>query len=130
MVDDEGRRRSLTELAGSYGESSVPPVVLASLITAQHLRPPKFIPLLVPPVLLFSSYLNLLGDATDAAGLSSAWSGVYLLMARRRKQALVRKWSPRGVVRGATMGLCLVNLVCGGLVFGSGRMKRSNDDGD
>ncbi|KAI9756328.1 MAG: hypothetical protein M1815_003750 [Lichina confinis] len=130
MVDDEGRRRSLTELAGLYGESSVPPVVLATLITAQHLRPPKFFPLLVPPVLLFSSYLNLLGDATDAAGLSSAWSGLYLVMARRRKQALLNKWSPRGVVRGATMGLCLVNLVCGGLVFGSGKMKGSNDDDD
>jgi len=39
-----------------------------------------------PAVLLFSSYLNLSGFQKDAAGITAAWSGLYALMALRRKQ--------------------------------------------
>lgn len=101
-------------------ESPFPPTLLATLIAAQHARPPQFIPLLFPPVLLFSAYLNLNDYVTDSAGITAAWSGLYLLMARRRKQPFVSKWSARGVVRGATMGTCLANLLAGGMVYAFG----------
>lgn len=42
--------------------------------------------MLFPPVLLFASYLNLSNYKTDAAGLTAAWSGLYALLAMRRKQ--------------------------------------------
>ena len=42
--------------------------------------------MIFPPVLLLSSYLNINGFKTDAAGISAAWSGLYLLLAMRRKQ--------------------------------------------
>lgn len=79
--------------------------------------------MLFPPVLLFTSYLNLQGFKTDAAGLSAAWSGLYLLLASRRKQkTFSSKFGVRGVVRGATLALCAVNLAAGGAayVWGSG----------
>lgn len=66
-------------------EHSVPPVVLATLVTAQHARPFQPLPMIFPPVLLFSSYLNLGGFKTDAAGITAAWSGLYALLAMRRK---------------------------------------------
>jgi hypothetical protein len=67
-------------------ESSFPPTLLATLVTAQHLKPFQPLPMLFPPVLLLSSYLNINGFKTDAAGISAAWSGLYLLLAMRRKQ--------------------------------------------
>ena len=112
-------------------ESSVPPAILATLIAAQHLQPPQFLPLLFPPVLMFSSYLSLLDRKVDAAGTSAAWSGLYLLLARRRKQKLRQKWSVRGIVRGTTMGVCAVNLAAGGLVYAiNKRNKEPASEGD
>lgn len=67
-------------------ENSVPPTLLATLITAQHARPFQPLPMLFPPVLLFSSYLNLSDYKTDAAGVTAAWSGLYALLAMRRSQ--------------------------------------------
>jgi hypothetical protein len=67
-------------------ENSVPPTLLATLITAQHARPFQPLPMLFPPVLLFSSYLNLGNYKTDAAGITAAWSGLYALLAIRRRQ--------------------------------------------
>jgi TRAP-type C4-dicarboxylate transport system permease large subunit len=67
-------------------ENSVPPTLLATLITAQHARPFQAMPMLFPPVLIFSSYLNLSGYKTDAAGITAAWSGLYALLAVRRSQ--------------------------------------------
>ncbi len=29
----------------------------------------------------------------------------------------MQKWRTRGVVRGATMGLCIVNMISGGMVY-------------
>lgn len=73
--------------------------------------------MLFPPILLFSSYLNLQGFKTDSAGLTSAWSAAYLVLAARRKAGFRQKFGARGVVRGATMALCLANVVGGGLVY-------------
>jgi hypothetical protein len=67
-------------------ENSVPPALLATLIAAQHMRPFQPLPMMFPPVLLFSSYLNLSDFKTDAAGITAAWSGLYGLLAMRRKQ--------------------------------------------
>lgn len=67
-------------------ENSVPPTLLATLITAQHARPFQPLPMLFPPVLLFSSYLNLSNFKTDAAGMTAAWSGLYAILAMRRNQ--------------------------------------------
>ena len=93
----------------------------ATLIAAQHLQPPQFLPLLFPPVLLLSSYINLTDHKVESAGVTAAWSGLYLLLARRRKHQLRQKWSVRGVVRGTTMGVCAVNLLAGGFVYATGR---------
>ena len=76
-------------IAESYSqitENSVPPTLLATLITAQHARPFQPLPMLFPPILLFSSYLNLSDYKTDAAGITAAWSGLYALLAIRRSQ--------------------------------------------
>lgn len=101
--------------------------MLATLITAQHMRPFQLLPMLFPPVLLFTSYANLQGFKVDSAGISAAWSGLYLLLASRRRQPFMRKWSARGIVRGATMGLCLVNMVGGGLAYTLGKREEQED---
>ncbi|MCJ1426249.1 hypothetical protein MMC29_004152 [Sticta canariensis] len=110
----------------AWGESPFPPTLLATFIAAQHARPPQFLPLLFPPVLLFSSYINVHGYKIDGAGISAAWSGLYLVLARRRWQPLMRKWGARGIIRGTTVGLCATNVVGGALVYAIG--KRSKED--
>jgi len=80
-----------------------------------------------PPVLLFTSYANLQGFKVDSAGISAAWSGLYLLLAARRKQPFMKKWGARGIVRGATMGLCLANMVAGGLTYTLGRREKEEE---
>jgi len=80
-------------------------------------------PMLFPPILLFSSYLNINGFKTDSAGLTSAWSAAYLVLAGRRKQTFGSKFGARGLVRGATVGLCLANVVGGGLAYAFGNRK-------
>ena len=104
--------------------------MLAALITAQALRPPQYLPLLFPPVLLFSSYLNLNEYKIDAAGINAAWSGLYMILASRRKQPLLSKWGARGLIRGATFGLCGANLVAGGLVYAVGKRDDEPAEGD
>ena len=69
------------------------------------------------PMLLFSTYMNLNGYTKDAAGTTAAWSGLYLVLARRRKQPFMQKWKARGLIRGGTLGLCLVNVLGGGFVY-------------
>ena len=80
--------------------------------------------MLFPPTFLFSSYLNVNGYKSDAAGLTSAWSAAYLVLARRRKQAWGSKFGARGLVRGATLGLCAFNVVSGGLVYAFGTREK------
>ena len=72
--------------AHSRIENPLPPTLLATLITAQHMRPFQPLPMIFPPILLFSSYLNINSYKIDAAGITAAWSGLYLLLASRRKQ--------------------------------------------
>jgi len=81
--------------------------------------------MLFPPVLLFTSYLNLQGYIRDAAGVSAAWSGIYFLLAmRRRAGGLRNKFGTRGFVRGATMGLAALNVVGGGAAYMLGDKER------
>lgn len=128
-VEDKAKASAITYLK-SWGESSVPPTVLATLITAQHARPPQFLPLLFPPVFLFSSYLNIYDFKIDSAGISAAWASLYMILARRRKQALMSKWSPRGIIRGTTLGICAVQVVSGGMVYAIGRRDREERERD
>jgi len=109
-----------------HTENPLPSTGLATLVVAQHMRPFQTLPMLFPPVLLFSTYLNINGFKTDSAGLTAAWSAAYLVLAGRRKQGFGSKFGARGLVRGATVGLCVANVVGGGLAYTFG--KREKDD--
>lgn len=82
--------------------------------------------MLFPPLLLFSTYLNLQGYKIDSAGTTAAFSGAYLLLAGRRRVGFMNKLGARGIIRGGTMGLCLVNVIGGGLAYTFG--SRSKED--
>jgi hypothetical protein len=86
--------------------------------------------MLFPPVLLFSSYLNLSSFEIDSAGLTAAWSGLYLLMARRRKATganfgarLGSRFGARGLTRGSAMVVSGLNVVGCGITYAFGRRK-------
>jgi hypothetical protein len=83
--------------------------------------------MLFTPVLLFSTYMNLNGYTIDSAGVTGAWSALYLILASRRKQVFVRKFGVRGLIRGGTLGLCLANMVGGGLAYGFGRRTKEEE---
>jgi hypothetical protein len=110
--------------------SSLPPSLLATLVTALHARPMQPLPLfLFTPPLLFASYLNLSGFTTGSAGMTAAWSGLYALLALRRRQpvSLRRRFlSVRGVVRGTAIGLGAANFAAGAWVYANGDFKRDN----
>lgn len=95
------------------------PIGLATLVTALHFRPLQVLPAAFVPVLLFSSYANLQGFKKDSAGITAAASGTYALLALRRRHpgAFYRKFSVRGVVRGAAVGVGFANAVAGGWVY-------------
>jgi hypothetical protein len=87
--------------------------------------------MLFPPVLLFSTYLNLSGFTTDSAGLTAAWSGLYLLMARRRvfvgsgiAARLGYKFGARGLTRGSAMILAGMNVVGCGITYALGERSK------
>ncbi|KAF1967566.1 hypothetical protein BU23DRAFT_559218 [Bimuria novae-zelandiae CBS 107.79] len=126
MADKETKQSALQSLR-NWGENSVPPTLLATLITAQHARPFQALPMLFPPVLLFSSYLNLSGYQKDAAGITAAWSGLYALLAMRRKHQIRQKFGARGIVRGASLGLCVVNVAGCGLAYAFGRREEAEE---
>ncbi|KAH0496185.1 hypothetical protein TgHK011_003562 [Trichoderma gracile] len=91
--------------------------------------PPPSPPLaLFTPPLLFSSYLNLSGYPTASAGLTAAWSGLYALLALRRRQSLRAKFSIRGIVRGTAVGLGAANCVAGGWVYLHGSKERDREE--
>ncbi|KAK9424024.1 hypothetical protein SUNI508_13814 [Seiridium unicorne] len=109
----------------AWGNNSLPPAGLATLITALHFRPFRVRPMLFVPILLFSSYINLQGFKKDAAGITAAASGTYALLALRRSPgALFRKFSVRGVVRGAAVGLGLTNALAGGWVYATASREK------
>lgn len=107
-------------------DNSLPPAIIATLVFAQHARPFQFLPMTFVPVLLGSSYANLNGYKTDAAGTSAAWSGLYMLLASRRRHKFMKRFGARGMIRGATMGLCAVQLLAGGISFTFGDRKRED----
>ena len=111
-------------------DSPLPPTILATLITSLHLRPLQVLPMLFPPVLLFSTYLNLNSFVVDSAGVTAAWSGLYILLARRRKTIgkgiagrFANRFGARGLVRGATMGIAGIDVVACGVTYAFGRRK-------
>ena len=82
-------RRELTTWIDARAEHSVPPTVLATMVMSLSLQPLRILPLAtVVPGLLYSSLLSLHGGQkkTNAAAISSAWSGIYGIMAMRRHQ--------------------------------------------
>ena len=109
-------------------ESPLPPAVLATLVFAQHARPFQTVPMLFPPLLLFSTYLNISGYKIDSAGTTAALSGSYLVLAGRRSQGVWNKFGTRGVLRGTTMGLCLANVIGGGLAYTFGSRSKEDDE--
>ncbi|PSN63976.1 hypothetical protein BS50DRAFT_558270 [Corynespora cassiicola Philippines] len=127
MADKQSKEGVLRSLR-NWGENSVPPTLLATLITAQHARPFQRLPMMFPPILLFASYLNLSNYKTDAAGISAAWSGLYALLALRRKQPMKQKFTVRGVVRGASLGLCAVNVAGGSLAYVFGKREKEEKE--
>ncbi|QUC21358.1 uncharacterized protein UV8b_05601 [Ustilaginoidea virens] len=123
------RSKSALAHLHDWGSSSLPPALLATLVTALHARPLQAFPLLVfVPPLLFSSYLNLSGYPTGSAGLSAAWSGLYALLALRRRQPLRSKVSARGLVRGSAVALGGGNAVAGGWVYFMGDFRRDEEE--
>ncbi|KAL2024158.1 hypothetical protein VTK56DRAFT_9938 [Thermocarpiscus australiensis] len=116
--------KGLASKLTTWGTSALPPMTLASLITALHLRPFQALPMLFTPLLAFSSYLTLAGFKIDGAGMTAAWSGVYVLLAARRRPASLRsRFSLRGVVRGSAMGLGAANTVAGLYTYATGDRK-------
>ncbi|GAM82950.1 hypothetical protein ANO11243_009360 [Dothideomycetidae sp. 11243] len=109
----------------TLGESSAMPTLLATLITPLHLRPFQTLPMLFPPVFLFSTYVNLQGLKTDSAGISAAWSAAYLVLASRRKPptGFRGKFTARGALRGVAMAGCAVEVVAGGVAWTFGRRE-------
>lgn len=112
----------------------MPPMGLATLIIALHARPLQPFPLLFAPALMFASYVNVAGYVVDAAGMTAAWSGMYVLLSLRRRGGgiLGRAWVPaslrtstqrlntpaRRAVSAAAIGLGSINTVAGGIVYG------------
>ncbi|KAF2759625.1 hypothetical protein EJ05DRAFT_509356 [Pseudovirgaria hyperparasitica] len=68
---------TITHTLKAWGNNPIPPTLTATLITAQHLRPLRILPLTFVPVFIFSSYINVGGDfKVDSAGLTGAWSAL------------------------------------------------------
>jgi hypothetical protein len=40
----------------------------------------------------------------------------------------MKKWGARGIIRGTTMGLCLVNMVSGGLAYTLGKREEEEEE--
>lgn len=69
----------------------------------------------------------------DSAGLTAAWSGLYLLLASRRgakgtgvMRNLQRRFGARGLVRGSAMSLAAINTGACGYTYVAGRKDREN----
>ncbi|PHH69077.1 hypothetical protein CDD82_94 [Ophiocordyceps australis] len=128
-IQDSPAAKSIIQRLRDWGSSSLPPALLASLITALHARPAQPLALvLFPGPLLFASYINLAGHGTGAAGISAAWSGIYALLALRRRQSLRGKFSARGLVRGAAIALCMANCLGGGLAYALGSFEKDEEE--
>ncbi|KAK4451821.1 hypothetical protein QBC34DRAFT_423406 [Podospora aff. communis PSN243] len=121
--------KSVSAVLKGWGNSSMPPMGLATLITALHYRPFQALPMLFTPLLVFSSYLSVAGFKIDSAGMTAAWSGMYVLLAARRRPAsLAKKFSIRGAVRLTAMGLGTVNCIAGGYTYATGDRKAEEQE--
>ncbi|KAI2632565.1 hypothetical protein GGS26DRAFT_81477 [Hypomontagnella submonticulosa] len=117
--------KSVRSRVEAWGNSSFAPTGLATLITALHFRPFQVRPMLFVPILLFSSYSNLQGFKIDSAGITAAASGTYALLAlRRRPAAFMNRFSIRGIVRGAAVGIGLINAATAGWVYAMGDREK------
>ncbi|KAK1961180.1 hypothetical protein LY78DRAFT_311547 [Colletotrichum sublineola] len=122
--DTEAVKFSIFSKLHDYGTNPLPPAIHAILIAALHARPLKILPCSFAPALLFSSYVNLAGFPTDSAGFTCAISGLYALLALRRRQPLRNKFTARGLVRGAAIGMGFANAAAGAWVYANGDRKR------
>ena len=110
-------------------------MTLLTLITSLHARPFRPLPMLFPPLLAFSSYLTLAGFKIDGAGMTAAWSGMYVLLEWRRWQKSSSLGRPRlrlpdlrGVVRFGATTLAVVNCMAGVWVYATGdRVKEEKE---
>ncbi|KAI1506739.1 hypothetical protein F5X99DRAFT_404096 [Biscogniauxia marginata] len=117
--------KSVISRLEAWGNSSLAPTGLATLVTALHFRPLQVRPMLFAPALLFSSYANLQGFRIDSAGITAAASGAYALLAlRRRSRSLRSRFSVRGGVRGAAIALGVVNTLAAGWVYATSDRER------
>ncbi|KAF7552011.1 hypothetical protein G7Z17_g4602 [Cylindrodendrum hubeiense] len=131
MATDESDlpSKSVLDRLNDWGTASLPPSLLATLIFALHARPMQALPLFTfTPALLFASYLNLSGYPTGSAGMTAAWSGLYALLALRRRQPIRAKLSIRGVVRGTAIGLGTANSIAGGWVYFNGDFNKDAEE--
>jgi hypothetical protein len=92
-------------------------MIVATLITAQSLRPTRPLGLTMSAAFIGTSFVSLHGYKSDAGGLLAASSGLYAVMAMRRKFGLRDRFGPRGILRGVTVGLCAIDVVSGLLVY-------------
>lgn len=129
----ENRKKNHVPNASNETASAIPPSLLATLTIALHTRPRRVLPLaLFTPSLFFATWLNLAGMPTAAAGVSSAWSGLYALLALRRDPAASglkgARFGMRGMVRGAAIGLGVVNCVAGGIRYATGDFEKDEEE--
>ncbi|OLN87293.1 hypothetical protein CCHL11_03703 [Colletotrichum chlorophyti] len=117
-------KSSFLSTVREYGTNPLPPAIHAIFIAALHGRPLKILPFSFAPALLFSSYVNLAGFYTDSAGFTCALSGLYALLALRRRQPLRSKFTARGLVRGTAIGMGFANSAAGGWVYATGDRKK------
>ncbi|CAK7219407.1 hypothetical protein SBRCBS47491_003833 [Sporothrix bragantina] len=141
---EAAKSSSTMEKLNAWGSSAMPPMGLATLVAALHARPLQPFPLFFAPALMFAGYVNVAGYAIDAAGMTAAWSGLYVLLSLRGRKShtgfLSRAWTPaslrtssrrvntpaRRVVGAAAMALGAVNCVAGGVTYATGdRVKET-----
>ena len=91
--------------------------MLASMVLAQALRPPQYLMLVFPPVLLLSTYVNILDFKEESAAITGSWSALYYVLSRRRKQEFRQKLTYRGLIRGGTQATCMMNVLGCGYVY-------------
>jgi hypothetical protein len=92
-------------------------MLIATLIAPQHLSPVQPLGLALCAGFIGTSFISLHGYKTDAGGMLAASSGLYTVLAMRRRFRIRDRFGPRGILRGVTLGLCMVDFVCGVLVF-------------
>ncbi|CAK7265977.1 hypothetical protein SEPCBS119000_001786 [Sporothrix epigloea] len=136
---------SMMEKLNAWGSSALPPMGLATLVAALHARPLQPLPLFFAPALMFAGYVNVAGYAIDAAGMTAAWSGLYVLLSLRGRRSqsgiLSRAWTPaslrtstrrintpaRRAVGAAAMALGSVNCAAGAVTYMSGNRAKETE---